>query len=164
MNNFKCKNYHIIKIRYYASEYLLKKHYNDPDHNKKHLPTQHMDRAKRYTEFFWEFFYHVTGIEKRDWHFKYSLESRECAYDELQEKFGILQSDAECEVILLIPKEKEEIFEWIKSNVNLPYKIVSVLKHIPFSFLYDNNNTTRRQQSEEWTKEHIMPLLNKKEN
>ena len=165
MNKFKCKNYYIIKIRYYASKYLLDKYYNDPNHNEKPLPKQHHERAKIYTYFFWKFFNHVTGIEDKDWYLKYSFESRECAKDELQDKFGILQSDAESEMIFLIPKDKEEIFKWVKENVNLPYKIVSVLKYIPLSFLYSDNyglHPTRRKESEEWSKIHLP--FNKKEN
>jgi len=163
MNKFKCKDYHIIKIRYYASEYLLKKHFSDSDTTKTCLPEQHRERAKRYTKFFWEFFYHVTGIESKDMYLKYSFDARDCAYDELQEKFGILQSDAESEVIFLIPKGKEEIFEWIKENVKLPYNVVSILKHIPFKF-YHEVDTIRRKESEEFVKEHILPILQKKEN
>jgi len=160
MNKFKCKNFYIIKIRVYASKYLLDKSYNNPSHS---LPEQHRERARRYTEFFWEFFNHITGIKSVDWYLKYSFQSKECACDELQEKFGILKSDAECEKIFYIPKENVELFEWIKENVKLPYKVVSVLRNIPLKFLYNDNyglNTTRREESEEWTKIHIHSLIN----
>lgn len=157
MNKFKSKDYHIIYIRYYANKYLLKKYYDNPNHTNLPYPKQQYERAEQYNKFIWELFTHLTGISHYDWGIKYSYMTRECAFDELGERFGILNSDAEGALILLIPKGKEEIFEWIKDNVKLPYKVVTILKHIPLSFLYDENpglNTWRRKESEEWSKEH----------
>lgn len=42
MEKFKSKNYHILKIRYYASDYLLKKWYDtDTKENPLPSPRQH---------------------------------------------------------------------------------------------------------------------------
>ena len=71
MNKFKCKDFYIIKIRVYASKYLLDKSDNNPNQP---LPKQHHERAERYSEFFWDFFYHITKIDSEDWHFKYSFD------------------------------------------------------------------------------------------
>jgi hypothetical protein len=154
MTNFKCKDYYIIKVRIYASKYLLDKYHSDKNNRNKPYPKQHRDRAVQYTKFFWEFFTHVTGINDKDWYFKYMFNARECALEELQDKYGILTSDAEAERIFLIPKEKEDLFEWFKENVGLPYKVVSVLKYLPLSFRYSDNYDlgNLRQESEEFTK------------
>jgi len=160
MNNFNSTDYNIIYIRYYASKYLLKKweiNSNQP------LPNQHHERVRRYIEFFWEFFTHLTGIEGKEWRLKYSFEPKECAVEELQERFGILITHGENENAFLIPKGKEDIFEWIKDNVKLPYRIVTKMKHIPFIFYRDNCGLSdrKRKDSEEWTKTIITDILNK---
>ena len=152
MTNFKCTDYHIIKVRIYASKYLLAKHYNDDNNNNKPLPKQHWERAQQYTKFFWQFFTYVTGINNKDWYSKYMFDARECAFEELQDKYGILSSDAEAERIFLIPKGKEDILEWVKNNVELPYKIVSKIP-VPFKFYHDNFGLGNiRQEAEENTK------------
>ena len=153
MNKFKSKDYHIIYIRYYASKYLLKKwekNSNEP------LPKQHSERARKYHDFFWKFFTHLTGIESKDWYTKYNFESKECASEELQERFGILKTNGESEDAFLIPKGKEDIFEWIKDNAELPYRVVTRMRHIPFRFYRDDCGLSDniRKDSEEWSKEH----------
>ena len=159
MKKFNCKDYYIIKIRVYASKYLLDK----SDNNNLPLPEQHSERAMQYHVFFWQLFEKYTGITQHVWRLKYFGDGQSCAYEELEERFGILQSDAESERIFLIPKGKEDIFEWIKDNVKLPYKVIKVLNHIPLSFRFNDHilvrSTSLRKISEEWTKENI-----KKEN
>lgn len=139
MNKFKCKDYHIIKIRFYASKYLLDKFHKDKQNHSKPYPRQHRERAQQYNKFFWEFINYVTNTPTRDWYQEYGFMSRECALEELQEKFGILTSDGGGERVFLIPKGREDIFEWIKENVGLPYKVVSVLRYIPLAYLYSDN-------------------------
>lgn len=146
---FKCKDYHIIKIRTYASKYLLDKCEKNGDH----LPKQHSQRAAIYYNFFQDFFEYLTKTTMHDWILNHFGDHMDCAYEELQDKFGILTSNAEEDRIFLIPKGQEDVFEWIKDNVGLPYKVVTVLKHIPFKFYHEIGN--RRQLSEEWTKTHI---------
>lgn len=162
MNKFKCKDYHIIKIKIYASKYLLDKYHNDKNNDKKPLPKQHWERAQQYTKFFWEFFTFVTKITSKEWHAKYFFDSKECAFEELQDKYGILNSDAEGERIFLIPKGREEIFEWLKENVRLPYTVVTILKHIPLSFLYSDNYGlgNLREEAEEWNKKNVIDKYN----
>lgn len=155
MKKFNCKDYYIIKIRVYASKYLLDK----SDKNNLPLPEQHSERAMQYHVFFWQLFEKFIGITQRDWRLKYFGDGLSCAYEELEERFGILQSDAEGERIFIIPKEHEEIFEWIKENVNLPYKVIKILKHIPLRFRFFDHKlvkgTSLRKISEEWTKANI---------
>lgn len=157
MGKFKCKDYHIIKVRIYASKYILDKFHKDKNNKNKPYPKQHRDRAEQYTKFFWEFFTYVTGITAKEWRSKYFFDSRECALEELQDKHGILTSDASGERIFLIPKGKEEIFEWFKENVKLPYNVVSVLKYIPLAYLYSDNYGlgNLREEAAEWNKKNI---------
>lgn len=165
MTNFKSSDYYIIKIKIYASKYLLDKYYNDENKDNKSFPKQHWERAQQYTAFFWELFTHVTGIKPNDWHSKYFFDSRECAFEELQDKYGILSSDAESQRIFLIPKDRKDIFDWIKDNVKLPYNVVTVLKHIPFKFYHDNYGLQNlRQESEEWNKKNVIDKYNLKKD
>ena len=151
MNKFNCKDFYIIKIRIYASEYLLNKAHK----NGENLPVQHRQRVGQYHDFLHEFFEHFTGIKMHDWILNHFGDHTDCAYEELQEKFGILQSDAESHKIFLIPKDREDILEWIKENVKLPYKIISRIR-VPFKFYADNYGLgNKRQLSEEWTKKNV---------
>lgn len=120
MPGVKCKDYFIIKIRYYANDRLLRKWHAGGE-----MPTQHWERAKEYIEFMWMLVEEVTGNDMKYWHEKYMFEAKECAMEEIEEEYSIFYSGGEGWATLMVPLRQDRIIKWIKSNVRLPYKVVS---------------------------------------
>lgn len=140
----KCKDFYIIKIRYYADENLLKKcHSNEP------LPTQHMDRAKTFTEFRWQFIEKMTGQNSQYWYTEYPFETIECAFEYIEEKFDIRIHKGEGWETFWIPKTQPEIFEWIKENCKNPYRELQKSNTSFWSFRSEDK-TWRRKMSNDF--------------
>jgi len=129
MKEFKCKDYYIIKICYYADKNLNRNYkYKDDPVVKK----QHWERAKQYNKFKWEFIEHLTNKSQSYWFNDYMWETDMCAFEEIYEKYGIIsQICAEGWYYYYIPKELSEVIEWMKNNLVNPYKILQKCKHIP---------------------------------
>lgn len=155
MKEKKTSDYNIISINYYASNYLMKKYYGAKDGNG-HLPTQHHERSKLYNYFKWEFIEKITGLNHGDWYQNYMFETDECAYDYIQETTGIIvQRGHEGWIKYFIPKSEPELFDWIKLNVNLPYKIMKRAS-IPWGLRDDSKLQWRREESANYTVETTM--------
>lgn len=72
----------------------------------------------------------------KDWLWKYKYQGIECAYEELKERFGILEADFEVEKMFLIPKGREDI-------------------RVPFKFYRDELDASEslREESLKYTQE-----------
>ena len=152
--NMKCKDYNIIKIRYYASDYLLKKwHATDG-----RMPKQHWDRAEACVALFWNIFEHVTTIKRLDWLDEYRFDARNCAQDELEEKYGIRIHNTEGSYVFFIPKSNPEIFQYIKNNCTLPYKVLTRARLGAFSYIRDL--TWRRKEAKKFALKHLHNQIN----
>ena len=144
--SMKSTDFTIFKIRYYADGIDVVKGKFDGDDK------QHWDRAQEYTRFFWEMFERVTGVEHKDWIRKYFFSSRECATEELHDKYDIIIPESEENYYWYIPNTMGDLIQWIKDNCNLPFQIV---RRSPYSTIINRDKTTwRREQAEKFAKEH----------
>lgn len=143
MNSFKCKDYFIIKHRCYADARLLKKWEGKPG-----LPKQHSERARDHNNYLWELISFITKKTQDDWFYEYIFDTRECAFEELEEKYGIFFSGGEGWSTLMIPKKHDEIIEWIKTNkTKVPSKVVSKLKYIPFYLVHKEKDLNFKRKT-----------------
>jgi len=119
------KDYNIIKLRYYASDYYLKKfHKGDIVGIKKHY-----EAAGKHLDFFWKFVEYLNGKTIKDYNEEYGFNSVGCAVEEINETHGIIRLNNEKWYTYLIPKDKVEIYEWIKNNINdIPFKELKVVR------------------------------------
>lgn len=121
MNKVKCKDYVIIKFRNYADRHLLRK----PNAlNDDLIISQMWERAKLYSEFFWNLVYKVTGNDKYYWYTVYKTDTVPCVIQELQTRFGILHLRGEGWATFLIPNQQVELIDWMIKNATVPTKIV----------------------------------------
>lgn len=151
---FDSKNYVIIKVRNYADEKLLKKHFQEPGNESKPLPKQHYYRAKEHFAFFHLLVEKVTGKNFKTWADEYLFDTHECLKDEIRENYGILIIDGEGWVTYFLPKEKIELIGWFIVTVKLPLKIVKKTRYSFFinNWLYNKDVKTNRIKSRELTK------------
>jgi hypothetical protein len=140
----RCKDYFIIKIRYYADEKLLSKCRDNMP-----LPQEHHDRAKEWNEFFWKFVERVTKTTQKEWRHKYLFDTRECAIEEIFELHGIFLQDNEGWENILVPISNTEIIEWIRENNKLPFKVPQKINL--GSYRYRGNIET-------WQREHSLEM------
>ncbi len=111
-----------------------------------------MKNIKKFESFTYQGEYWLLPTDER---FEKSLKEIGCPKQQI---FRFLSrhliTHGESENSFLIPKGKEDIFEWIKDNVKLPYRIISKMRHIPFRFYRDDCGLSdmKRKDSEEWTK------------
>ena len=129
-------DYTIFKIRYYADGINVRKGKFDGDDD------QQWDRAQEYTKFFWEMFQKVTGKPHSDWVEEYFLSSRECAIEELHEKYDIIIPESEEYYYWYIPNTMDNIIQWVKDNCKLPFQIV---RRSPYNSILDRPKTTWRR-------------------
>jgi len=146
-NETKSSDYTIFKIRYYADGIDVVKGKFDGDDN------QHWERAQEYNKFFWEMVEKVTGYPHKYWALKYLLSSRECATEELHDKYDIIIPESEEYYYWYIPKSMSSISKWVEENCKLPFKIV--IKSPYGSSLNREKTDWRRKESEEFTKKHL---------
>lgn len=139
----KCKDYFIIKIRYYADDRLLKKHSGEQ------LPKQHYDRAKLYVDCKIKFIEKVLKIEYKELVLKYFLYSFDCAFEQMEEEYGIIFLDGEGWATFMVPKKHIKIIKWLKNNILLPYKVISKT-NISWLNIGERNLKWRRQMSKEF--------------
>lgn len=108
----KCEDYNIIKILYYADKNMMK-FFHDANHPR-HIESlkKHYARAESYLEFKWKFINKVTEIDEKLWHQDYGMFADECAFEYMQEKFGIIcEETRDGWRTFLIPKKYSELFE-----------------------------------------------------
>lgn len=144
MFRLNCKDYYIIKMRYYADKKLLDKYWED-NHT---IPPQHYERCADYMDFRWLLVNEICGKDSMYWHTHYMIDSVECAKEYICEKYNIYFKTDDGDEILFIPKSNEKIFEWVKDNIpsNIPNKILKKTRN------YFNNSKNRvREHSREFT-------------
>jgi hypothetical protein len=136
-NEMKSSDYTIFKIRYYADGINVIKGKFDSD------PQQHWDRAQSYNNLFWRMFENVSGITETDWRKDYFLSSKECAVEELYDKYDILIPETEEYYYWFIPNDMIDLIDWVKDNCSLPFQIV---RRTPYSSLIGREKTTWRRE------------------
>lgn len=138
--NLSAKNYHILKVRYYADKKLL-----DAWHDGAPVPRQHRQRAEFHWKFFWGLVEKVTAKKQDFWYDTYLFFTVECAEEELGEDYGIFCFNvSDGHKTYYIPKKYTEIIKWTNDNVNLPFKI---LKRANISF-HNLNDITHHFRNE----------------
>jgi len=115
----KCKDYNIIKIRTYCDN-IKKFHQNDYD-----TMQEHRERAYYFNHFLWELAEKLSGKDSDWWHNTYMFSARECFFEYLVYDENISTSYTDGWYTFYIPKEKDELFQWIKDNLKNPYKVVT---------------------------------------
>jgi hypothetical protein len=131
----KCDDYNIIKIRFFASNYYLKKWdiQNEP------APKQHIERANNIN----------------DWFLKYMYNTKDVMIDYIYETYGIIirTKGEDGYYYFFIPKKMKKEFKWLKTHNKNPYKIIkkTTIHHLEFYFSKQNIKF-RREESEEFTK------------
>lgn len=112
---FKSKDFFIIKLRYYASEYYLKKFHNgDPTGRIKHS-----EAANRHMAFLYDFIHRVTGHTLEYYTNRYGhrkgimFNMKEKLLQRLIKKYNIVVSEGEGWYTYHIPKGETELIEWV---------------------------------------------------
>jgi hypothetical protein len=139
----KCTDYNIIRVRYYADEYRLKKYGLD---DKKTL-LQHRDRARDANDFIWKLAEKLSGKDSMWWHMTYMFSASECFEEYLEFDEKILVSHQEGWKTYYIPKEREDVFQWFKDNLINPYKVVkkTYITYLSYRVGDENNNWKRKE-------------------
>ena len=101
MNYLKCNDYFIIKIRCYASKYYMKKFISSNSIAQK----KQWEAAENYNNFYWKFIKRVTGNKMEHYFWKYMLNSKDCAQEEIHETHGIIIVNGEGYYTYFIPKK-----------------------------------------------------------
>lgn len=143
-------DYTIFKIRYYADGInVIKGKFEGDDE-------QHWNRAQEYNKFFWEMVEKVTGKYQKDWSLEYFLSSKECAVEELWDKWDILIPESEEYYYWFIPNKMTDLIDWIKNNCKLSIQVVN---RSPYSSLLNREKTTwKRDSAREFTKKNLPKL------
>ena len=102
----------------YASDYYLKKWKDDAP-----MPKQQMDAIILYSNFYQAFFEKACGISWNEFGSQHLLWVSESAQELIREN-DILIKDSGKGYVYFIPKEKEELIQWVLDNVKTPYKIL----------------------------------------
>lgn len=128
MDQIQCKDYYIVKVRYYASPYYLKRF-----HEGKSIGlTKHHEAALKHNGFYWSFMERVTGKSDKKFFNEFCFGARECAAEEINETHGIIILHGEGWVTYLLPKEKNsDLFDWMNLELKsreVPNKIVSKIQ------------------------------------
>lgn len=135
----KSSDFNIYKIRYYADGINFKK--NKPDvYDEK----QHWERAQEYNKFLWQLIEKVTKKSMKKWTEEYFLSSRDCAIEELYDKYDVIIPEGEIFSYWYIPKSMVDICEWIEGNCKLPFK---KLIKAPMGNIRNRQKTTWRRDT-----------------
>lgn len=128
MEQIKCEDYFIIKVRYYASDYILKKW----RYNNDHTPKQHWERAVASGELFWALSEYVTGKSQEQYGNEYFLDLKHWAQEDLKEVHGIFIDEGGKCFNYMIPKNKVNVYNWLinylKETDKLPFKEVKKIR------------------------------------
>jgi hypothetical protein len=153
------KEYIIIKVRYYASPYLLKKYRVDGV-----IPKQQYLRAKASNELFWNLVQKALYKSSVDYFKAYYNLGSDCAQDDLYEELKIARFDTESSYVYLIPKHKPDIAGFLINEANRLKLPVKVLKKIKGSFYHWKKVTPEDRMKAHWkaqTLNHLHDEQNK---
>lgn len=139
MNPINSRNYYLISIRVYPSDYFLKLFQKNDlkGHNafKKII--------KEYTNFF-KLLYENIVKKDHDKQYEIYFNAREVMTEELREICGLNIMEAENNRIFCIPKNRKDVFDFIINNCILKYKILKKTRGTYFdrgiSTYYRDNN------------------------
>ena len=135
----KCKDYFLIKVKFY--DYKTK--------------VNRMEKAQKASEFKWKLIEHVTGHTNKWWIWTPMMSALECAFEEMDDKYGLLTTRLGEYTTFLVPKDNPELAEWIQENCDFEYK---VLKKTYLGWFHDAT-TWQRDRAREFTKEQISGIL-----
>jgi hypothetical protein len=123
----RCKDYHIIRVRYYADQKLLDKHHKETPNGP--YPKQHHDRAKSYYAFKMALIKHVTGFDQQALFDMYQFGTVDCGLEDMEEMSGIRYSSGEGWDTFMIPKERTDLIEWFHQNLTEnPFRVMKVIR------------------------------------
>ena len=149
MNQIQCKDYHIVKVRYYASPYYLKQFHEGKIKGVK----KHSEAASKHSEFYWSFIEKATGKSDDYFYKEFCFGARECATEEINETHGMIILFGEGWVTYLIPKDKnQDLFNWMISELEsrkIPNKIVTRIflgwgDYSPTTWMRERYKTTEK--------------------
>lgn len=145
----KCKNYIIFLVKYFAD----KDKSGNIDLDNIEVLKKHHERAEKYINFCWKLIEHITGKNLNWWIEEYAgYDSKECAFEYLWEHYGILTTDRSGVMQFMIPKEKTELVEWIKNNLENPYTMPKKTDIRAFDL---------RTEAPKWRRESALNFKNK---
>lgn len=105
-------DYFHIKLRSYASPYMLNKfHKGDLNANK-----AQMDAARKIVDFFWKLVEEVTGHDSSYYYLTYKGFGKEYAVADLYHKSGICIAGGEGWYYYIIPKQDKKLIKWFLDN------------------------------------------------
>jgi hypothetical protein len=139
--DIKCKDYFIIKVKFRD--------------NKNKSNKFQWENAKKVGDFKWKLIEHVTGQTHTWWIWTHMMSSIECAFEEMDDKHGLLTLETGGYVTFLVPKNKPELAEWIQENCPFEYK---VLKKTWLGWFHDAT-TWQRDRARDFTKRQIEGTL-----
>lgn len=145
MEDIKCSDFFIIKLRNYADEKLMKKWSADGGGV---LPKQFYERNDLYNKFFYSLITHLTNETIEHWTRQYMFDLHTCLRDEIHESHDILIHCGEGWQTYFIPLEHTELIEWFKANINLPFKLLKKT-NLGFWAWRGGVNKTRREDCRE---------------
>jgi hypothetical protein len=121
----RCKDYHIIRVRYYADQKLLDKHRKTGGP----YPIQHHERAKSHYHFQMALIKHVTGFDHQALFDMYQFGTLEAGLEDMEEMSGIRYSGGEGDATYMIPKERTDLIEWFHQNLTEnPFRVMKRIR------------------------------------
>ena len=159
MRRANSRDYFIIKLRVYASEYHLRRWH---DHGIRESHRKHVESCARHQEFFEKLYEHVTGNSYHDLFFEYSFAMGDCAREILESEHGIIMNRGEAWQTYILPKERHDLIEWFIQNVgDIPHKVLKRSRvildfHIRSTKTRDHFRLSPERQAE------LRDILNKK--
>jgi len=110
------------------------------------------EAAENYNNFYWKFIKRVTGNKMEHYFWKYMLNSKDCAQEEIHETHGIIIVNGEGYYTYFIPKKNNNIklINWVEDNLINKYRI---LRKTNIGFMGTEPTTWQREDSIKFTKE-----------
>lgn len=158
MNRINSADYNIIRIDYRPSKYIMNKHKKIEKETETQLPfpKQFYELIHIYADFKWSFIEYVSGYKHDYWFNFYMFETLECAIEHIRESTKIIFEDKSGYCYIMIPKDNNEVFDWVINNIpkELKYRM---LKKASMSYWYSNPQSVRhyRTHSLEFTKNSL---------
>jgi len=157
------RDYNIIKLRCHASKYHLKKWHDEdstPEQSRVgHL--KHIEAVQKYQDFFWKFINYLYGTSHDDY-MEYMFSTIECLEEQMIDTHGIIRQQGGGWYTYLIPKDKPEIYQWVKDNKgDIPFK---KLKRCSIMFRWYQPSTILRDEARERNAELVNKIKERKKN
>jgi len=150
VHHSRTKDFHIIKLIYFAEKKLLDKWHEGVTS----MPVQHHERAVIFTDFKVKLFKKLSGMSHLEWLRMYGG----VFHDEIRQEYleyehgiysGLYGRDG---FWMFIPKTKTDLFEWIKKNYKNPYK---VYKRSPCDWMWIGGREENKKDQRYWRDEGI---------